>query len=353
MQSMSLQSARASTFGIDEPRVDAWLRAQAPSLTVPCTFQLISGGQSNLTFEGRDALGTRFVLRRPPLGAVLQSAHDMAREHHIISALGAGEVPVPETLGLCEDPEVTGAPFYLMAFVDGQIVRDAPDAERLLDVSVRPRVGEAMIDALVALHSLVPGEVGLGDLGRHDGYISRQLRRWSTQWEASADDAVPVVSETHERLAAAIPPQQRTSIVHGDFRMDNLVLTGAGEVAAVLDWELCTLGDPLADLGMLVVTWAAPGEPTDHLLSGTPSAAGGFPDRDAMIARYAAGAGCDVSEIGYFVAFSLWKLACIAEGIRTRLGSGAMGDVDAPSQDEMRLKTRGLAEAARDLLDRR
>jgi aminoglycoside phosphotransferase (APT) family kinase protein len=323
------------------------LGAHVDELTPPCTFELISGGRSNLTFEGRDARGVRFVLRRPPVGSVLQSAHDMGREYRIMSALDQTPVPVPKTLGRCDDAAVTGAPFYVMGFVDGVIVRDAADAEVLLPRSVRPHVGAAMIDALVALHAVDPAAVGLGDLGRHTDYIARQLRRWSAQWDASADDAIPAVSETHRRLASSIPLQQRTSIVHGDFRMDNVVLSPDGEVVAVLDWELCTLGEPLADLAMLLVYWVSPGEQTDYLLSGTPTASGGFDDRDVMLARYAEGTGCDVSEIAYFVAFSLWKLACIGEGIRVRVKAGAMGDASAPSQDQIR----GLAEVALQTLD--
>lgn len=344
---MGLSGSGTTPFGLDEPAVDAWLGAHVEALTPPCTFTLISGGKSNLTFEGRDARGVRFVLRRPPVGSVLQSAHDMGREHRIMSALDRTPVPVPETLGRCDDAAVTGAPFYVMGFVDGAIVRDAADAEVLLPRSVRPHVGETMIDALVALHAVDPTAVGLGDLGRHTDYIARQLRRWSAQWDASADGTIPAVPETHRRLAASIPPQQRTSIVHGDFRMDNVVLSTDGDVTAVLDWELCTLGEPLADLGMLLVYWVSPGERTDYLLSGTPTAAGGFDDRNAMIDRYAQGTGCDVSAIDYFVAFSLWKLACIGEGIRVRVKAGAMGDVSAPSEDQIR----GLAEVALEKLD--
>ena len=347
MPTMGLPATDAASFGIDERSVADWLAEHVGQLEAPCAFRLISGGQSNLTFEGRDALGTRFVLRRPPLRAVLQSAHDMGREHRIIRALGPTPVPVPAALAHCSDVTVTGAPFYVMGFVDGVIVRDQPDAQRLLGVEVRARVGDAMIDALAELHALEPDAVGLGDLGRRGDYVARQLRRWFAQWEASAQEDVPALRETYARLAASIPDQRRTSIVHGDFRMDNLVLSPGGEVAAVLDWELCTLGEPLADLGMLLVNWAAPGERTDHLLSGTPTAAGGFADRDAMVARYARRAGCDVSEIGYFVAFSLWKLACIAEGIRARLGAGAMGDAGGGAgDDELPTKIRGLTQAA-------
>jgi aminoglycoside phosphotransferase (APT) family kinase protein len=350
---MSLRPAGETRPGIDTAAVDAWLHSHVPELCSPCSFRLIAGGQSNLTFEGCDDRGVRFVLRRPPLGTVLESAHDMSREHRIIRALGTTQVPVPKTLALCADDSVTGAPFYVMRFVDGRIVRDESDAERFLEAAVRPHVGEAMIDALVALHAVDPGAVGLGDLGRRSDYVARQLRRWSAQWEASGDGDVPTVAEAHARLAASIPTQRRTSIVHGDFRIDNLVLSGSGDVAAILDWELCTLGDPLADLGMLLVNWVTPGEPTDHLLSGTPTAAGGFAGRDAIVARYATGAGCDVSEVGYFVAFSLWKLACIAAGIRARRMAGAMGDAGGASESALRAKVRALADAALRVLESR
>jgi aminoglycoside phosphotransferase (APT) family kinase protein len=348
---MRIESTSTGTFGLNERAVDAWLSDNVPSLRPPCAFQLISGGQSNLTFLGTDAAGTEFVLRRPPVGELLESAHDMGREHRIIEALWPTPVPVPEALGRCDDPEVNGSPFYVMAFIDGLIVRDAAECERLLVPTARAVVGEAMIDTLADLHSLAPDAVGLENLSRHEGYIARQLRRWSGQWQASADQELPAMEASHRLLAERIPTQHRTSIVHGDFRMDNVVLTPEGQVAAVLDWELCTLGDPLADVGMLLLNWVDPGESTDHLLSGTPTAAGGFVSRDALLARYARRCDVDVSDVPYFVAFSLWKLACIAEGIRARLEAGAMGDTLEQRDDEMRHKVTALAEASLELLE--
>lgn len=351
---MGIESTSAGIFGLDEQAVDAWLSDHVRTLTPPCSFRLISGGQSNLTFLGTDTAGAEFVLRRPPVGELLESAHDMAREHRIIEALSPTPVPVPDALGRCDDPEITGSPFYVMAFVDGLIIRDQADCERLLAPTARAAVGASMIDTLADLHTVVPGDVGLMNLSRHEDYIARQLRRWSGQWRASADQELPAVRASHALLAARIPAQRRTSIVHGDFRMDNVVLAPDGHVSAVLDWELCTLGDPLADLGMLFVNWVDPGESTGHLLSGTPTAAGGFASRDDLLSRYASRCDVDVSDVPYFVAFSLWKLACIAEGIRARLEAGAMGDLLAEQrEDDLRQKVTALAEACLELLESR
>jgi aminoglycoside phosphotransferase (APT) family kinase protein len=353
MAIMGNESTSLGTFGLDEQAVDFWLRENVPTLRPPSAFRLISGGQSNLTFLGTDAAGTEFVLRRPPVGELLESAHDMSREYRIIKALGPTPVPVPETLGRCDDPGVTGSAFYLMAFVDGLVIRDAADCERHLTAPARAVVGESMIDTLADLHSLTPSQVGLENLSRHEGYVARQLRRWSGQWQASADQELPAIKSSYELLSERIPNQHRTSVVHGDFRMDNVVLTPAGRVASVLDWELCTLGDPLADVGMLLLNWVDPGESTQHLLSGTPTAAGGFASRDEIVARYASRAEVDVSDVPYFVAFNLWKLACIAEGIRARLQSGAMGDALEQHDEDLRRKITALAEASLEMLESR
>lgn len=319
--------------GLDQARVTAWLSAQLADCAPPLEFRLVSGGRSNLTFEAVDRDGRRFVLRRPPLGHVLQSAHDMGREYRIISALAQTEIPVPTPRAFCEDPDINGAPFYVMDFVDGTIVRDQAEAERGIPEMLRPLVSGAVVDVLADLHALDPDSVGLGTLGRKQGYVERQLRRWNQQWEAAKTRDIPVVDDVYRLLASNIPEQQRVAIAHGDYRIDNLVLRSDGSIAAVLDWELCTLGDPLADVGMLMVYWPHPGEDTRHMLIGTPTTAPGFADRESLLARYAARTGSDLSRIGYYTALGLWKLACIAEGMYARYRGGAMGD-EAPATVE-------------------
>jgi aminoglycoside phosphotransferase (APT) family kinase protein len=341
-----------ATPGIDVTNVTAWLLANIPGTVAPFDFDLVAGGRSNLTFKVTDKSGHEMVLRRPPLGNVLQSAHDMGREHRIISALFGTPVPVPKPLGHCTDPEVNGAPFYVMDFVDGAIVRNEQDAVAAFPESARPTIADSVVDVLAEMHSLEPADVGLGDLGRREGYIERQLRRWHRQFTDSKSRDIEAVEEVHRRLAARVPEQQRVSLVHGDYRIDNVVLGADGKVSAVLDWELCTLGDPLADVGVLLLNWVQPGEPTEHMVSGTPTALGGFKTREEILARYADHAGLDVSGIDYYVAFGYWKLACIVEGIYARYSSGAMGDSHDMSSEKLANQVVLLAEAALAVLER-
>ncbi|HEX7166741.1 MAG TPA: phosphotransferase family protein [Acidimicrobiales bacterium] len=309
--------------GVDVPKVTAWFESNIPGVVPPLDFTLIAGGRSNLTFRVSDAAGNAYVLRRPPLGHVLATAHDMSREHRVISALGPTPVPVPPALGFCDDPEVNEQPFYVMGFVDGLIVRDAAIAEAM-SIEQRRRAGESLVEVLAAIHAVHPEDVGLGDLGRHEGYIARQLKRWYSQFQQSKMRDVPVVDEMHDFLSARIPEQQGVAIVHGDYRLDNCLLGETGEVAAVLDWELCTLGDPLADIGLLLVYWNDPSDEFAALATG-PTTLDGFPRRADLRARYAELAGRDTSELDFYIAFGYWKLACILDGVYTRYAKGAMG----------------------------
>ena len=311
--------------GIDVPRVTAWFEEHIEGAQGPLQFELIAGGRSNLTFKATDGNGTPYVLRRPPLGHVLATAHDMGREHRIISALAPTPVPVAPALGYCEDVEVNGAPFYVMGFVDGLIVRD-PNSSKALEPEARARAGQHLVDVLVAIHDVNPDDVGLGDLGRKDGYIERQLKRWYSQFNQSKMREVPLVDEMHDFLAARVPEQQGTAIVHGDYRLDNCMLSPQGEVAAVLDWELCTLGDPLADLGLLMVYWNDPDDTTASLAGSGATTAQGFPRRADLRAMYAAKSDRDLSHLDFYVAFGYWKLACILDGVYTRYAKGAMGN---------------------------
>jgi aminoglycoside phosphotransferase (APT) family kinase protein len=330
--------------GIDVAGVTRWFQEHAPVVTAPLTFDLIAGGRSNLTYRVTDAAGSDWVLRRPPLGQVLATAHDMGREYRIISALADTDVPVAPAIGLCQDDSVNGAPFYVMGFVPGLVARNA-DAARRLDTAARANAGEQLADVLARIHAVDPDAVGLGDLGRKEGYIERQLRRWYTQWDKSKTRELPVVDEVHDLLAARVPEQGPATIVHGDYRLDNCMLGPDGSILAVLDWELCTLGDPLADVGLLLVYWTNRGESASALLEPTTTLEG-FPSREDLVARYAATSGRDASAVDYYVAFGYWKLACILEGVYARYRGGVMGNASGfegfAAQVEM-LATRALA----------
>src|SRR6478735_1743098 len=332
--------------GIDKVGVEAWFGEQIPSAQLPLTFDRISGGHSNLTYGVRDAVGKRWALRRPPLGKRLGSAHDMGREHRVVSALAETPVPVAPIAGFCEDESVNEAPFYVMEFVEGPILRGLAEAEVFPESSDRHAIGERVADTLVEIHAVDPDAVGLGDLGRKEEYVARQLRRWQGQWEKSKTRELPVVDEVHEQLAARIPEQGPATIVHGDYRLDNMILTSTGEVAAVVDWELCTLGDPLADVGLLMVYWPKSGEEATSL--GQPAnLAPGFPDRDALRRRYEERSGRDLSQLDFYVALGYWKLAIILEGVYARYTAGGYGKVDEGVEYFARLVERLAEEAER------
>ncbi len=334
----------ATPEGIDRAGVEGWFGEHVEGAAPPLAFERISGGHSNLTYRVTDSAGRRWALRRPPLGRRLGSAHDMAREHKVVSALGPTEVPVAPVVGLCEDESVNGAPFYVMEFVEGPILRGLAEAEAFPEEADRRAIGERVADTLVAIHAVDPDAVGLGDLGRKEDYVARQLRRWHGQWEKSKTRELAAIDAVHERLAARIPEQGPATIVHGDYRLDNMILTPAGEVAAVVDWELCTLGDPLADVGLLMVYWPERGEETIAL--GQPAnLAPGFPSRDELRDRYAERSGRDLSQLDFFVALGYWKLAIILEGVYARYAAGQYGKVDPGIEHFARLVER-LAEAA-------
>jgi aminoglycoside phosphotransferase (APT) family kinase protein len=330
--------------GIDTERVSRWLADNVAGAEPPFSFALIEGGRSNLTFAVTDANGVRRVMRRPPLGTLLATAHDMAREHRIITAVGQTDVPVPRTLGLCLDGDVNGAPFYVMEYVDG-VVLDGVERAAELPVGLRQRASEHLVDVLADLHAADIDEIGLGDLAKRDGYIERQVKRWSTQWQQSKTRELPAIDEVARMLREHLPVQRGVSIAHGDFRWGNcLVDVERGRVNAVLDWELCTLGDPLADLGYLGVYWYDGNEETARANDPTP--AGGFAAYADLVERYAARTGRDVGGIGYYVAFGCWRLAVISEGVYARYLHGAMGDDGGVDVVTFKEGTETLAERA-------
>jgi aminoglycoside phosphotransferase (APT) family kinase protein len=311
---------------------------------------LISGGRSNLTYTLTGADGHRVVLRRPPSGGILATAHDMTREWRFISALRGTGVPVAEPLALA-DAEVLGVPFYVMSYVDGMVLHDAAAATDL-SVAARQCAAASLVDTMVALHQLDIDAVGLGDAARRDDYVGRQLRRWKRQWDQSSCTDITAVEAAYQSLAAAAPPQLRTGIVHGDFRLGNMICAADGQIRAVLDWELATLGDPLADFGWTLSWWVEPGEQGTAGVASTapPSVLPGFPPRRWVMARYADGMGADLSRIDFYLAFAYWRGACISAGVLTRYESGVMGD-DGFDHSALRARIASQAEAAIDVLD--
>lgn len=333
--------------GIPSPeRLASWLNDHVPGGPVELTdIQLIAGGRSNLTYRltvskaGEAEPSRLLVLRRPPLGHVLPTAHDMSREYRVLSALAGTQVPVAPLVAACTDSEVIGAPFYVMEHVPGVVLRTRADTEGLTEAQAAD-LSRCLADMLAAIHGVDVAAVGLGDLGRGAGYLRRQLDRWQRQWDLSVTREMPGYAELVRRLAAAMPAEGQVTLVHGDFRLDNVLVALAPEprITAVVDWEMATLGDPLADLGLTLVYWTEAGEegwlapdPGTRGAAGTVSrrgvstdatAAPGFWTRAEFAAEYARLTGRDVSGIGYYVAFGYFKLAVVLEGIHARYQQG-------------------------------
>ncbi len=315
----------AAPEGIDVPNVTAWL-ADRTDLTPPLTFTLVAGGRSNITYTIADAAGRRFVLRRPPMGHLLPSAHDMAREHRLMDALKDSPVPVPRLVGLCQDPAVNERDFYVMHFLDGVVVRDV-EIGRTFSPETRTRMSNELVDTLCALHRVDIDAVGLGDLAKRGGYIERQIKRWSGQWEQSKTRELPLIDRVRDTLAARAPDQALTTIAHGDYRLSNCMMDPAGPVAGVLDWELCTLGDPMADLAGLLGYWYDPTIPDPKGDNETTSLEG-FLTQEELAGRYAEEMGVSLDLVAYYRAFAAWRLACIGEGVYARYVNGQQGSQD-------------------------
>ncbi|MYV44360.1 phosphotransferase family protein [Streptomyces sp. SID2888] len=305
--------------GLDLDRLHGLLDAERPGLvTRPLTGRLIEGGRSNLTYAVSDGTA-RWVVRRPPLGHVLATAHDMRREHRVISALHPTAVPVPRPILLCEDESVLGAPFYVMDFVEGTPYRTAEQLAALGPGRTREAV-LALVDTLVELHAADPAELGLADFGRPEGFLDRQLRRWGKQLDASRSRELPGVDELHAALGRMLPASPEPTVVHGDYRLDNVLLGDDDRISAVLDWEMSTLGDPLTDVGLLAM-YSVPLALPDSPVSTTASAPG-HPDVAELLERYAARSGRDLSAVSWYTAFAWFKLAVILEGIHYRYTLG-------------------------------
>jgi aminoglycoside phosphotransferase (APT) family kinase protein len=299
--------------GLDLARFAPWFSAACPGQAgAPLAGELIAGGKSNLTYQVTDGRRT-WVVRRPPLGHVLATAHDMRREYQVISALRDTGVPVPRTYALCEDPDVLGAPFYVMSKVDGTAYRLAGQMTALGPGRTRA-IAERIIDTLAVLHSVDYNAVGLASFGRPEGFLARQVRRWKKQLDASRSREVPGIDELHDLLALAQPDGAQATIVHGDYRLDNLLVGADDQVAAVVDWEMATIADPLTDVGLMLV-YQRLGELGDGPLA---SAAPGYPSEADVLDRYAARSGRDLSDLGFHIGLASFKLAVIMEGIHYR-----------------------------------
>lgn len=295
----------------------------------------------------------RFVIRRPPLAHVLPTAHDMGREYTMMHALAETPIPVPRILAYSSDGSVIGAPFYVMEYVDGHVVRDHLPAAFTDTPATRRAMSAALIDTLVALHALDPDAIGLGDFGHPAGFLNRQVRRWWQQWEASKTRELPQMDELHHRLGATVPAQSAAGIVHGDYRLDNVMYAPAdpARIVAVLDWEMSTIGDPLCDLGLLLVYWADTAEDAAaRALHGNAlTVEAGFLKRSDLIAAYSAGSARDLASLDWYVALGAYKLAIIAEGITARF---LMGMTVGEGFDTVGAAVPGIVDGALETLSR-
>lgn len=319
--------------GFDVATIDAWLPT-VTDVAAPFVWERLPGGHSNLTYLVRDAVGRELVVRRPPQGDLLPKAHDMWREYRIIDGLWPTTVPVAEPVAYVDDRALCDVHFYVMGKVDGSALYTAGEVAAWLDEPGRRRAGESFIDTLAALHSIAPADVGLDELGRPDGYVARQLRTWYGSWNASIEAArhdEPRVHELHDLFVSRIPDQGPGRIVHGDFGPHNCLFAADGSITAVLDWEIATLGDPLADMAYSINAWVEPGDPGVYG-SDPPTALPGFPSRDDLIVRYAAATGADLSDLAYYRAFNSFKTACILHGVYARYlaGQKSTEGVDLP-----------------------
>jgi len=329
---------------VDELDLDALTGHLEPFGITARRAELIHGGKSNLTYRLTGGPHD-WVLRRPPLGHVLATAHDMAREYRVMSALAPTAVPVPAMVTLCEDPSVIGAPFYVMEYVEGSILRRTQDTDKLTD-SQRTALAHRLIDTLADLHEIDPAEVGLGDFGRPGGFLERQVRRWTQQLERSRSRDIPGSDDLARELATSVPTSQRVSVVHGDYRLDNVMVGPDQQIRAVLDWEMATLGDPLCDLGLLPV-YAVPVPGVAGVVSDGMGPHNGFPSIESLVQRYADRCGLDVAPLPWYTALGYYKLAVICEGIHYRYGTG---QTVGPGFEQIGAIVEPLVSAGRDLL---
>lgn len=337
--------------GLDLPALGTWLRTHVDGVAPgPLSARLIAGGRSNLTYLVTDG-AREWVVRRPPLGHVVETAHDMAREFRVLSALQGSAVPVPVTRAFCSDPDVIGAPFYVMDKVEGRVLRSTTELATFGPDDAR-RISHELVDVLACLHGIDPRDVGLGDFGRPDGFLARNVARWGKQWQANKTRDLPEIDELARRVRAALPESGPPAIVHGDYRLENTMLAlDEPRIVAVLDWEMSTLGDPLTDLGLFLVYWvhweSDGARPT--LASGGASGLPGFIELDEVADRYARATGRDLSNLDFYIVFAFYKLAVILEGINARY---LMGKTVGEGFDQMGDLVTALVDTALQVADR-
>lgn len=310
--------------GYDVPAVESWIAEHIQSITPPFQWTRLEGGHSNLTYQLDDVNGRQAVIRRPPQGELLPKAHDMSREWALISALGSTSVPVPAALGFCENPDVTGAWFYVMGMINGRPLYSSEDTLEWVPEEKRTLLAHSFIDVLADLHSLTPDELGLGDLGKKDSYVGRQLKTWYRSWTASVEPAKyddPRAHELQQYFLEHLPEQGMARVVHGDYGLHNCLIGADALVAAVVDWEISTLGDPLADLAYALNQWPQPDDEIP-MAPESPTAVPGFPPRSELAQRYADRTDRDLSKLDYYVGFNRWKSAAIIHGVYARYVEG-------------------------------
>ena len=332
--------------GLNVEPLTEWLSTHLPAFRPPARFQLFEAGGSNLTYLIQDDEERRWVLRRPPEGRRLATAHDVNREVRVLRALvDTATVPTPEVQAYCEDESILGAPFFVMTFVDGFVLRDRQDASQW-DAPACRRATESLIEAQTALHAIDVDAIGLGDFAKRENYVERQIARWSRQAERSSTRPLPLLEEVRDLLMSHRPPESgEVSLVHGDYRFDNTVLGQNQNIAGVLDWELCTLGDPVADFCWSLLYWA---DPTDEysFLASPPTLHPAFPRRDEVAELYARKSGRNLDTLTFFSAFGWWKMACIVEGVYTRLQTGSGGGMKTTDLAAVAERTERLLEIA-------
>ncbi len=347
---MSSHDESKGPEGYDQPAVEAWIAEHVDGLTPPLQWTRLEGGHSNLTYRLDDADGRSAVIRRPPQGVLLPKAHDMSREWSLISALGPTAVPVPPALAFCESPDITGAWFYVMGLVNGRPLYNAAHTEEWVPEECRVKLAHSFVDVLAELHAVDPDEVGLGTLGKRDSYVARQLRTWYRSWTASVEPAQLDDARAHDLqryFLEHLPDQGPARVVHGDYGLHNCLVGPDSVIAAVVDWEISTLGDPLADLAYAMNQWM-PATDTMPSGSGGATAAPGFPSRESLLERYAERTGRDLSHLDYYVGFNRWKSAAIVHGVYARYmeGKKSTEGVDLPEMRQRIVRTLDLAEEA-------
>lgn len=310
--------------GYDVPAVEAWIEAHVRDITPPFEWTRLEGGHSNLTYLIEDKSGRKAVIRRPPLGELLPKAHDMSREWALISSLAPTGFPVPAALGFCDDTSITGALFYVMGHVDGRPLYTAEETNEWVPIERRVTLAHSFIDTLSDLHALDPDEIGLGTLGKKEDYIGRQVKTWYRSWQASVEPAQFDDPRAHELMQYFLdhrPNQGMARVVHGDYGFHNCLIGSDSTVSAVVDWEISTLGDPMADLGYTLKSWPE----TDEDISNSPNAptsVGGFPFRSELAQRYADRTGRNIDLLDFYLGFNHWKSAAIVHGVYARYLEG-------------------------------